>query len=199
MVVMPTSTPTPRPEATAAPVVTPTPIHGATTPSPVVVTPTAPPKPTPGPAPSPTPIQPVSPVYITLSSMEGKVGMELEARVWVKVEGYGISAGEILVTFDASSVKVMAVEPGELLGSNPLVGLKNIDNEAGTVKYALARAGSTSVPTPPGVLAILKLKVLESAKSGTYELTLSKFGLADEKFKDLAGLKTQGASIRVVP
>jgi hypothetical protein len=58
------------------------------------------------------------------------------------------------LTFDGGAMEIASIEPGDLLGSNPLVGLKEIDNQAGTVKYALARMGATSVPTPPGVLPL---------------------------------------------
>jgi len=128
---------------------------------------------------------------------EAKLGEEFEVRVCVKLEGCGISAGEILFTFDGGTMEVVSIEPGDLLGANPLVGLKEIDNQAGTIKYALARTGPTSVPTPPGVFAILKLKVLESARTGTYELKLSKVGLADETFKDITGLEVQGAKVKI--
>ena len=136
-------------------------------------------------------------VYILLPSPEAEVGAEFEARVCVEVEERGISAGEILLTFDADTMEVVRIEPGDLLGSGPLVGLHEIDNQSGTVKYAIARVGSTSVPTPPGVFAILKFKVLESAESGTYELNLSKVGLADEEFEDIVGIEAEGASIEV--
>ena len=138
-----------------------------------------------------------APVCILLPSPEAEVGAEFEARVYVEVEERGISAGEILLTFDADTMEVVSIEPGDLLGSDPLVGLREIDNNAGTVKYAIARVGATSVPTPPGVFAILKFKVLESAKSGTYELNLSKVDLADEEFEDIVGIEAEGASIKV--
>lgn len=137
-------------------------------------------------------------VYITPPSQEVEPGQEVRIKVEVKPVGWGVSAGEINLKFDPSALQATSIEPGDFLGSNPLVGLNEIDNEAGTLGYSLARVGATSPPSPPGVFAIIKLKALEVAKSGTYELTLTKVGLADEDFEDIMGIKVQGASIKVV-
>ncbi len=136
-------------------------------------------------------------VYLTLPSAEAEPGEELEVRVDVNLKDRGISAGEILFTFDGGAMEVVSIEPGALLGANPLVGLNEIDNQAGTIEFALARTGSTSVPTPPGVFALVKLKVLESAETGTYELELSEVDLADEDFNDITGLKVTGAQVSI--
>ena len=131
------------------------------------------------------------------SSADAAPGEEFEVMVYVQLENRGISSGEIILTFNGGTMEVVNVEPGALLGANPLAGLKKIDNQAGTAKYALAKTGSASIPTPPGIFAIFKLKILESAKSGAYELKLSKVSLADENFKDITGIKAQGTTVKV--
>ena len=141
--------------------------------------------------------EPAAPVYLMPLSIEADPGEEFEVEVNIDLEDRGISGGEIGLTFDSDTMEVVNIEAGDLLGSDPLVGLKEIDNQAGTVKYALARMGETSVPTPPGVLAVLTVRVLNSAGSGSYELKLRKVGLADEKFEDITGLRTQGAQIKI--
>lgn len=150
------------------------------------------------PAPSPPQAaEPTAPVYLMPLSIEASPGEEFEVEVRINLEEKGISAGEISLTFDGGAMEIASIEAGDLLGANPLVGLEEIDNQAGTAKYALARMGATSVPTPPGVLAMLTLKVLDSAKSGTYELGLSKVGLSDENFEDIAGLEFQGTQVKI--
>lgn len=77
------------------------------------------------------------------------------------------------------------------------LGLKRIDNEVGMVRLALGRLGQTSVPSLLGVLVTVNFKVTDLATSGTCELRLNKFGLADENFQDIAGFTVQGARIKI--
>jgi len=74
-----------------------------------------------------------------------------------------------------------------------------MNNEEGVIRLALARVGKTPVPSPPGILAKVNFKVLDSATSGTYELKLTKVGLADENFQDITDFPVQGTSIKISP
>jgi len=89
------------------------------------------------------------------------------------------------------------VEPGNLLGSSPLVGFKEIDNEIGTVRYALARSGPTTAPTQEGNFATLTFRASANAENGTYAIRVVNVGLADESFNDISGITTSSGSIVV--
>ncbi len=163
--------------------------------------PQARPAPAPGPTPGPTPTVPPIPqgVYIDLSSHEAMPGQEVSIKVKVMPKDWGISGGEINLKFDPSAMEVIEMEAGDLLGANPIVGVEEVDNSGGTANYALARKGTTTVPTPLGTFATIKLRVLDGAKSGKYNLTLSEVGFCNEKFKDIAGIKVQSAVLEVTP
>lgn len=135
-------------------------------------------------------------VWIEPSSQEVKVGQEFTATVYVDPGGCGVSGGEINLNFGADAMEIADVEPGGLLGSDPLVGVKQIDNEAGKIRYALARSGPTTPPTPPGDFATVRFNV---KAEGTCQLTLSRVGLADESFEDVSGIMLEHGSVSVLP
>lgn len=141
---------------------------------------------------------PTAPVYLSLPYQEAGPGEEVTISVEVRPEDWGVSAGEINLGFEPAIMHVIDLEPGDLLGSDPLVGVSDIDNEAGTLRYALARRGPTTVATPAGAFVRIRLGVLEGAEGGMYRLTLTKVGLADENFEDIEDLEFEGASIRVI-
>ena len=136
-------------------------------------------------------------VYIYPASLEVSAGGEFTIEIKAEPKERGISGGEINLEFNPDIFEVINIETGNLFGPDPLIGIKEIDNETGLVKYALARKGKTEVPTSPGVFATINLKVLEEIKEGTSKLTLTKIGLADENFEDIKEIKIQGASIIV--
>ena len=136
-------------------------------------------------------------VYLNPTSIEANPGDELTIHIEVKPSGWGVSGGEINVVFDPNVLQAVAVEPGGFLGSSPIVGLEQLDNQAGEVRLALARVGETEVPSPSGVLATVAFKVLDSADSGIYEIELTVVGLADENFQDISGFAVQGAAIQI--
>ena len=90
-----------------------------------------------------------------------------EFRVAVVPVGQSLSAVAMEVTFDPAIVQVLSVEPGDLLGADPLVALRSIDNVNGVVTLALARKGATPVPSPGGGLVSIRLQVASTATSGT--------------------------------
>ena len=136
-------------------------------------------------------------VYIYPASLEISAGEEFTIEIKVEPEGRGVSGGEINLEFNPNILEVINIETGDLFGPDPLIGIKEINNETGLIKYALARKGKTKVPTSPGIFATINLRVLEGVKEGTSKLTLAKIGLADENFKDIKEIKIQGASIIV--
>jgi hypothetical protein len=145
---------------------------------------------------TPRPI-PEEGVYLNPTFIEANPGEELTINIEVKPSGWGVSGGEISLTFNPDVLQAVAVEPGGFLGSSPIVGLEQLDNQAGEVRLALARVGETEVPSPSGVLAIVAFKVLDSADSEIYEIELTVVGLADEKFQDISGFTIQGTTIQI--
>ncbi len=151
------------------------------------------------PRPTPTPevvAQPTVPVFLNPKSQHASPGSEVTVNVEVMPAGWGVSAGEIGLSFDASALEAVKVTPGSLLGANPLLGTQKLDNTAGTVTYALARAGATTAPGARAVLATVTFKVGPTAR-GTLNVGIAKVGLTDEKLQEIKGLQTQGGTIIV--
>jgi len=117
-------------------------------------------------------------------------------KIEVRLPGRGISGGEIDLKFDPAVFRVEGLEPGDLLGPEPLK-VERIDNSTGEVKYALARVGPTAAPTPPGTFALVRLRVLDTARAGRYNLGLTKVGLVDHEFKDIPDITVQGAAVEI--
>jgi hypothetical protein len=162
-------------------------------------------------------------VWMSPASCEASAGDQLGVEIMAETgPGVGISGAEIQLEFDSSALKVTAIgpdplepelvgldpvdengqsiiyaRPGSLLGEDPLVGLKQIDNDAGIVKYALGRVGETSLDPPPGILAGITFEVLETAPAGEYELQLTSVRLADQDFEDIADITVEEAMISV--
>ncbi len=128
-------------------------------------------------------------VFVSPALQDVELGDKLIMKVEVALSQERISGGEIRLEFDPDVMKVVGVEPGNLLGNEPLVGLEWIDNETGVFMYALARQGPTSSPTPSGVFASVELEVLEGAESGDYNIELTSVGLADEEFEEIRGIE----------
>jgi hypothetical protein len=145
---------------------------------------------------TPPPI-PEEGVYINPTYIEATPGEELTISIEVKPSGWGVSGGEIKLAFDPDVLQAIDIEPGSFLGPSPIVGLEQLDNQAGEIRLALARVGETEVPSPAGVLATVKFKVPDSADSGIYEIELTVVGLADENFQDISGFTVQGAIIQI--
>ncbi|MDP2948394.1 MAG: cohesin domain-containing protein [Chloroflexota bacterium] len=183
----PTSSPTPTPTGTPTTVV----------PSIRTPTPTVPIEPTPTRPPSPSPT-PFAKVLGWISAPRDPVapGSVVEAAVVVNPGPLGISSGEATLSFNPQIFEAVDVQPGSLLGSQALVGFRQIDNVAGTVKVAIARTGSTHVPSPSGNFVVTRLKVKDSALAGEYGIGL-RLALADHQFKSVA-VAVEGGKVTVV-
>lgn len=138
-------------------------------------------------------------VYLNPTFIEAQPGQELSINIEVKPSGLGVSGSEVNLSFNPGVLEAVDIKPGNFLGSSPIVGLQQVDNQGGVVRLALARVGKTAVPSPSGILATVEFKVLDSATSGTYEIELTKVGLSDENFQDITGFTIQGTSIKISP
>ena len=133
------------------------------------------------------------------TSIETSPGESFIVAVKVDPGNYGISGGEVNIAFDPSVFNAEEVDVGDLFGPEPLEGFKEVDNEAGTIRYAIARKGATIPPTPPGTFIKITFRTLKDAKPGTYEIEITEIGLADEKFQDIpqAEIEVTGAKVVV--
>ncbi len=136
-------------------------------------------------------------VYASPSCHDISHGQALSVDIKVEPLAYGISGGEINLSFDPTAMKVTGYEAGDLLGATPLVGLESLDNNEGMIKYALARSGDTMAPTPAGVFMVVNFEVLATAETGTYHLDLVSVGLADEEFQEIKQLNLQDATVEI--
>ena len=123
---------------------------------------------------------------------------EFNATVYVNPGGRGISSGEVDLAFDPNVLEVIKVYPGNLLGENPIQGMKEINNTAGTLGYALARVGETVPPTPAGSFAIVEFKVKGNVSNGNHSITVSRVGLADENLSRIENIETKNAVIKII-
>lgn len=136
-------------------------------------------------------------VYLEPPSLNVQRGQELSINITVEPSGWGVSGCEVNLSFNSTVLQGVNIKVGEFLGSSPLIGLEDIDNQAGVVRLVMARVGMTTAPSPPGVLAIVYFSISDSAAGGTYDLELTKVGLADENFQDITGFTIKGARIKI--
>jgi len=124
-------------------------------------------------------------------------GDAFSVNVTVDPAGKGVSAAYVKLAFNASVVECEDVSPGNLLGDSPLEK-KVIDNESGMVWYALARIGSTPVPTEKGTFAVLSFKVKGDAPEGTYYLRITSAKLDDENFVYISPIEIKNGTFTIV-
>lgn len=136
-------------------------------------------------------------VYIEPQQMVAMAGNTIQFQIEIAPAGCGISGSEINLKFDPKMIEITGIEEGEILGDSPIVGVKQIDNQVGSLTYALARVGTSYKSPETGTFATIDIKVLDSAKPGTYELSLTSVGLSDEVFKSIDGIVTKGATLEI--
>ncbi|MBN1190171.1 MAG: hypothetical protein JXA46_10495 [Dehalococcoidales bacterium] len=149
------------------------------------------------------PVQQPAPEYITGTpgsvvinpkSQSAVLAGQFNLKVEVTPDDWGLSAAELQLSFDANALEGLNIQPGDALGDNPITGAQKIDNDSGTITYALARVGETPKPGSQGVIASIDFKV-KSGSAGITEVKIVKAGLADESFKDIQGIKCSSAAI----
>ncbi len=143
---------------------------------------------------------PPKPTVVTLvaTAVTAAPGQELDVWLWVTPGDAGISGGEAIFAFPPSVFEMTAVRAGSLLGDEALVGVEGVDATAGRLTYAAARIGLTSVPSAPGGLAIVTLRVLADAPAGSHDLELT-VQLADDWFERIELDGADPATITVTP
>ncbi len=134
---------------------------------------------------------------ISVSPQSVQPGQRFNVTVDVRPGSYGISAGEVTVGFNQSVMKVVGVEAGSLLGPQPIFGLNETSNTAGTVRCAIARVGATTTPTPNATFVRVQFEVLSSAPAGSYPISLTA-AFADADFANIGSVAAQGGTVQVI-
>ncbi len=154
---------------------------------------------TPTPTLTPTPMTTAGAVLCSVHSQPQtiKPGDEFVALVEVDPTGYGISSGDLNLSFPSSVVELLSADPGTLLGDNALTGIRQIDNFAGTLRLAMSRQGTTPSPSPEGSLAVLRFIVKSDAPPGDYLIRPTRLALADEKSADIGNIELAAGTVHV--
>lgn len=150
-----------------------------------------------GATPSPTPM-PVG-VYLTPATQQAKAGQDVTVQVEVNPGQRGVAGGRIHLAYDNSVLSVSSISPGFFFGATPLVGFKEVDEEAGVLGYMLARVGNTTVPSSPGIFATVKFHVMEQAGLGNSSVTIKYVELGDENAKSIDDIGVADAVIEIIP
>jgi len=128
-------------------------------------------------------------VTIDISAPELEPGDEFTLTVRVDPNGHGISGGEVaILALDTEVMEILldGVVPGDLLGSDPIEGVKEKTSSSNgdNLNYALARKGDTPVPTGANSFAVFGFRVKGGAAPGKYAVP-NAITLTDEDFADL--------------
>ena len=163
---------------TATPTLTPRPAPGTTA--------TAP-SPTTAPTGSATTVTtpPSGPASLSFELASGQVapGQDFTLDVRLSPRGRGISGVQFDLHFPPEQLEVLEARPGTLLGSGPLE-IKQPGDEPGVYLYVAARIGETVPPTRAGLVATLKLRVLDAVATGTVlQMSLQEVILSDQDVK----------------
>lgn len=139
------------------------------------------------------------PVLVSINSTHTDMKLVNEVSVDIEIDpkGRGISGGEIYLKFTPEAFVLSEIASGELLGKDPLVGAHVVDTTSGTILYAIARRGPTSVPTQTSVFARLTFTVPDGTKPGIYEFSLITVGLSDNWFQDIDLIKLTSGNIQL--
>ena len=129
--------------------------------------------------------------------MEAIRGQAVQVQIVVDPGSNGISAGEIRLAYNPALVEVIDITPGNLLGTNTIEGNKSIDNTEGRLSYAIARVRDTSVPTSPGTLATISLRIPGNASTGNALLELTKVAFTNQASEFIANVGAVGGRINV--
>ncbi|MDD5095378.1 MAG: cohesin domain-containing protein [Dehalococcoidia bacterium] len=199
-----TSTATAQEPGIITPAVTSNPVSPIrTTPAPQKTTPAASPTPSPAEKPldAPSPQLPSLDIYVSPSSQKASPGQEISVSVTAKAVNCGISGSEISVKFDPAVLQVAELNVDDALGSNTIIAVKETGNQSGILRCALARRGTTQISASEEILARIKFRIADWAKTGSYNLTLTEVKLTNEKDppQTMTGVEIHNGSIEIVP
>ena len=112
--------------------------------------------------------------------------------------GRKVSGVQFDLLFPLGQVEVLGVQPGTLLGPDPLE-VELTESRPGVLVYAVARQGPIPQGTPAGRLATAQLRVLDTVRIGTrLQLLLQAAQIADEDIQRVTEVFTSIPSELVV-
>jgi hypothetical protein len=110
---------------------------------------------------------------------------EFSVELILDPQGRGISGVQVRIEYDPTILQAVGMERGDSLGPDQ-VEVPIFDEENGVIEYAAARIGPTEPPTPSGLFATLKLRVLESAPPGKETgLRITEVKIPDENIREI--------------
>jgi len=130
-------------------------------------------------------------IEISPSSITGlSPGDSFSIDIILDPNGFGISSGEIDLSFDNSMLEVTGLTKGDILGTDALETGTSYDNTDGTIKTVLARLGATTPPTSKATWVTINFKVKSDAHAGTTTINITKVDFSDEKFDEITQIET---------
>ena len=178
----PTPTPIPVPIPTHTPEPTPTPRVGSTS-VPTLTSPA---------------LVPVSTGMVSTTN-EARRGQEFSVDLTLDPAGRGISGVQVQIEYDPAIFQAVVIEPRTLLGQEP-VEVPIIDEAKGVIEYAAARIGPTQPPTPSGLFATMRFRVLETATAGREtSLRITEVKIADENIEEVRDVLIDGELRVAIP
>ena len=122
------------------------------------------------------------------TSLDLQPGQTGEVALKLLPGAVGVSGADVQFSFDRTAIQVDALEPGDVLGISPIIGLRTVDNEKGLARIALARQGSTQSPTVEGVIVRIKIRAMSRDKTADTLLQLNSIKVTDQSFTQVLKL-----------
>jgi hypothetical protein len=139
---------------------------------------------------------PIPTAYILLQNTRLTNRSQSSASVVIDHTNSIISSGDVEITFDPLAFEILDIMTGNLLGPEAVVGIKTLDNVNGRIRFAAARKDVGAAVTRDS-FANLQIRVKPGATAGVYTFSITRIGLADETFRDIAGIRVEPAVVTV--
>ncbi|MEM2148959.1 MAG: cohesin domain-containing protein [Ignisphaera sp.] len=136
-------------------------------------------------------------VYIEINKMKVSPGETFLANVIIDPAEKGISAVDVILSFNPEVLEALNISKGRLLGENVIELFSEINNTAGIIHYVAARVGATTPPTPKEILASIVFRVKQNAKPINTTISIARIGIADERIADIEYINTKNVTISI--
>ena len=104
-------------------------------------------------------------------------------EVFISPKKVGVSAAQVVLSFDPGSLEVLELVPGPFLGASPLVLRSDISEVQGLVTFTAARRGPTQEMGEPGALLTLRLRRKEATETPNPVVRVETLELTGPDFK----------------
>ena len=135
-----------------------------------------------------------APAIVSMAASLGNLspGQQFNVEVTLKPGGRGVSGVTLTMAFDPALLQLVAVAPGDVLGLksrevSDFIPDVEFDNALGTIQYIDVRIGPTEPPTPTGLVASVRFRVLGNAPVGRQtDVTIEAVQVLDEETEEVA-------------